>query len=51
MARYAGRTPAEAAADPPLWHDKDLYAPGAIIQAAVLSALYLAERAQLISRR
>ncbi|GLW65876.1 hypothetical protein Arub01_41200 [Actinomadura rubrobrunea] len=51
LSRYAGRTPAEAAADPPLWHDKDLYAPGAIIQAAVLSALYLAERAQLISRR
>jgi halimadienyl-diphosphate synthase len=26
---------------PPLWHDKDLYAPFTIVQAAVLAALYL----------
>ena len=29
---------------PPLWHDKDLYAPHAIIQAAVLAARYAARR-------
>ncbi|WP_432826754.1 prenyltransferase [Dactylosporangium sp. CA-092794] len=28
--------------DPPLWHDKDLYAPHAIIRAAVLAAQHLA---------
>ncbi|WP_308250175.1 terpene cyclase/mutase family protein [Sphaerisporangium fuscum] len=30
--------------DPPMWHDKDLYAPTAIIRAAVLAALHLTER-------
>jgi len=29
---------------PPLWHDKDLYLPTAIVQAAVLGALHLAQR-------
>jgi hypothetical protein len=32
--------------DPPLWHDKDLYRPVAIVRAAVLSALYLSHRRQ-----
>jgi hypothetical protein len=27
---------------PALWHDKDLYLPGAIVEAAILSALHLA---------
>ncbi|WP_223166389.1 prenyltransferase/squalene oxidase repeat-containing protein [Nonomuraea sp. SYSU D8015] len=30
---------------PPLWHDKDLYAPLAVTRAAVLAASYLARRA------
>jgi halimadienyl-diphosphate synthase len=30
-------------AGPPLWHDKDLYQPFAIVQAAILAALHLAE--------
>jgi halimadienyl-diphosphate synthase len=29
------------AADPPLWHDKDLYTPTAIVRAAVLAAVRL----------
>ncbi|GLW97500.1 prenyltransferase/squalene oxidase repeat-containing protein [Microtetraspora sp. NBRC 16547] len=29
--------------DPPLWHDKDLYLPEAIVRAAVLAALHLAQ--------
>lgn len=29
---------------PPLWHDKDLYSPFAVVQAAVLAALHLAQR-------
>lgn len=29
---------------PPLWHDKDLYSPTAIVRAAVLAALHVAER-------
>ncbi|SEK89559.1 prenyltransferase/squalene oxidase repeat-containing protein [Nonomuraea pusilla] len=28
---------------PPLWHDKDLYSPTAIVRAAVLAALYVTE--------
>lgn len=39
LARSAGR-----AADPPLWIDKDLYRPVAVVRAAVLSALHLAAR-------
>lgn len=35
--------------DPPLWHDKDLYLPIAIVRAAVLSALHLGERHRLVS--
>ncbi|WP_084517989.1 prenyltransferase/squalene oxidase repeat-containing protein [Microtetraspora niveoalba] len=31
------------AEDPPLWHDKDLYLPAAIVRAAVLAALHLAQ--------
>lgn len=30
---------------PALWHDKDLYVPGAIVRAAILGALHLARRA------
>jgi hypothetical protein len=30
--------------DPPLWHDKDLYRPTAIVRAATLAALHLAHR-------
>ncbi len=30
--------------DPPLWHDKDLYQPFAIVRAATLSALHLGHR-------
>jgi halimadienyl-diphosphate synthase len=33
--------------DPPLWHDKDLYRPTAIVRAAVLAALYLGHRHRL----
>jgi hypothetical protein len=31
--------------DPPLWHDKDLYRPTAVVRSAVLAALHLAQRA------
>lgn len=31
--------------EPALWHDKDLYHPGAIVRAAVLSALFLIRKA------
>jgi halimadienyl-diphosphate synthase len=31
--------------DPPLWHDKDLYGPTAVVHSAALAALHLAERA------
>lgn len=31
------------ASDPPLWHDKDLYLPVAIVRAAVLAAVHLAQ--------
>lgn len=30
--------------DPPLWHDKDLYVPKAIVRAEILAALHLARR-------
>ncbi|GGV11086.1 hypothetical protein GCM10010182_34110 [Actinomadura cremea] len=32
-------------AEPPMWHDKDLYRPSAIVRAAIISALALAEDA------
>ncbi|MFC7639783.1 prenyltransferase/squalene oxidase repeat-containing protein [Streptosporangium lutulentum] len=32
---------------PPLWHDKDLYSPRAIVRAAILGALHLARRVPL----
>ncbi|HEY0698180.1 MAG TPA: prenyltransferase/squalene oxidase repeat-containing protein, partial [Micromonospora sp.] len=35
----AGRLP-----DPPLWHDKDLYLPGAIVRGACLAAVHLVQR-------
>jgi len=37
--------------EPPLWHDKDLYHPGAIVRAAVLSALLLIRKAPNASER
>jgi halimadienyl-diphosphate synthase len=33
---------ARAAEDPPLWHDKDLYAPGTVVEAAQVGGLHLA---------
>jgi hypothetical protein len=36
---------------PALWHDKDLYAPVAIIRAAVLGALHAARRVPAVRRR
>ncbi|MFC6879820.1 prenyltransferase/squalene oxidase repeat-containing protein [Actinomadura yumaensis] len=36
-----GRPAADRAGDPPLWHDKDLYHPTAIVRAAVLAAVHL----------
>ena len=33
----------EDSGDPPLWHDKDLYAPINVIQAEVLAASHLAD--------
>jgi hypothetical protein len=33
--------------DPPLWHDKDLYRPTAVVRAAVLGALRLGNRRHL----
>jgi len=33
------------APDPPLWHDKDLFRPVAVVRAAILTALHLAQRA------
>ncbi|MCG5218773.1 prenyltransferase/squalene oxidase repeat-containing protein [Streptosporangium sp. KLBMP 9127] len=33
--------------DPPLWHDKDLYSPGAIVRAAVLAAVHAFQRNSL----
>ena len=44
--RFLLRTP-QPADDLPLWHDKDLYQPGAIVRAAVLAATQLSDpRAQ-----
>ncbi|WP_242902883.1 prenyltransferase/squalene oxidase repeat-containing protein [Actinomadura terrae] len=37
LERFSGRT-----SDPPLWHDKDLYLPRAIVRGTVLAALHLA---------
>ncbi|MFC6018066.1 prenyltransferase/squalene oxidase repeat-containing protein [Plantactinospora solaniradicis] len=38
--------------DPPLWHDKDLYCPSAIVRAATLAALHLAQsRPDLMTSR
>ncbi|MDL4777642.1 prenyltransferase/squalene oxidase repeat-containing protein [Actinomadura xylanilytica] len=36
-----GRPTADRSCDPPLWHDKDLYHPTAIVRAAVIAALHL----------
>lgn len=33
---------------PALWHDKDLYTPHAVVQAAVIAALHLAQRAPTV---
>lgn len=37
--------------DPPLWHDKDLYLPVAIVRAAILAALHLAQSSRLVVER
>jgi halimadienyl-diphosphate synthase len=37
--------------DPPLWHDKDLYAPTAIVRAAVLASVHLAQRRISVAAR
>jgi len=36
---------------PALWHDKDLYAPTAIVRSAVLAALHLAHRGRVVHTR
>lgn len=46
LAYLAGSTGGE---HPPLWHDKDLYAPFAITRAAVIASSYLAARATVTS--
>ena len=35
---------------PPLWHDKDLYTPSAVVDAAVVGALHLAESHPAVAR-
>jgi halimadienyl-diphosphate synthase len=42
---------ADPAEGPPLWHDKDLYLPLAIVRAAVLAALHLAQSHPLVVER
>ncbi len=42
---------ADRPAGPPLWHDKDLYQPVAVVRAAVLAALHLARRHPACSDR
>ncbi|MEU7689707.1 prenyltransferase/squalene oxidase repeat-containing protein [Microbispora hainanensis] len=37
--------------DPPLWHDKDLYLPAAVVRAAILAALHLAQSSGLVVDR
>jgi len=37
--------------DPPLWHDKDLYRPVAVVRANILAALHLAQRHVLVDDR
>ncbi|MEU4577493.1 prenyltransferase/squalene oxidase repeat-containing protein [Nonomuraea sp. NPDC023979] len=37
------RTVADISEHPPLWHDKDLYTPFAIVRSAILAALHLCE--------
>ncbi len=40
---FQGR-PVDRTGDPPMWHDKDLYSPEAIIRSAMLAALHQAQR-------
>jgi hypothetical protein len=35
--------------DPPLWHDKDLYLPAAVVHGGVLAALHLAQRSPAVT--
>jgi hypothetical protein len=44
LLRSAGRQP-----DAPLWHDKDLYVPTAVVRAAVVAALHLAGRSSPVA--
>jgi hypothetical protein len=39
---------ADPADGPALWHDKDLYLPLAVVRAAVLAALHLAQSSGLV---
>jgi hypothetical protein len=43
LLRHVERAPGMDAGDPALWHDKDLYLPGAVVRAAVLAALHLTQ--------
>ncbi|MGH3388954.1 MAG: prenyltransferase/squalene oxidase repeat-containing protein [Actinomadura sp.] len=51
LLRSVVRPSGERAHDPPLWHDKDLYRPAAIVRAAVLAALHLTQRIPSVSMR
>jgi hypothetical protein len=44
LSRAVQSSPVIGSGDPPMWHDKDLYSPVAIIRAAVLAALHQAQR-------
>jgi halimadienyl-diphosphate synthase len=44
LSRAVQADPVIGTGDPPMWHDKDLYSPVAIIRAAVLAALHQAQR-------
>ncbi|WP_235558409.1 prenyltransferase/squalene oxidase repeat-containing protein [Sphaerimonospora mesophila] len=48
---YLLRASADIVDGPPLWHDKDLYLPLAVVRAAVLAALHLAQSDPLVVRR
>lgn len=42
---------ADQVEDPPLWHDKDLYLPVAVVRAAVLASCHLAQRHPAVVER
>jgi halimadienyl-diphosphate synthase len=49
--RWLGDNDDELTNCPPLWHDKDLYLPGTIVRAVVLSARHLAHAAPGVMRQ